>query len=262
MPDPLLFDLMHGVNPLKKGINDKLNFKSIDRFESALDQEIEAHVDSLLESDPFPDNKLITPAMRRMKLEQQVRESLDFTEFGQKISLGVSILRIGCEQQLEKEEYDALIRSLDELKERLSSLNLRELENETLQEALRVPAQCGPYILKIGINKFVQGLIAESLALFLFLTLVNPGDPDYWFRLGLVAKKTENYPLALSALETTSELAPEFIGAYVYAAYCHMKMDERECALAGLAKAKELLKTTQGEEEWQEHISNLEILLA
>ncbi|HEV8052978.1 MAG TPA: hypothetical protein VGP47_10840, partial [Parachlamydiaceae bacterium] len=154
------------------------------------------------------------------------------------------------------------LESMKAINERLLVLDLKNLNDETLQSALKIPDSCGNYILKVGIDKYTHGLIDESLAIFHFLTLVNADEPDYWFRLGLVANKCEKYDLALSALAITSELAPEFIGAHVYAAYCHIKQHSRENTLEELALAKKIQETTQVEDKWRENILDIESLLA
>ncbi|MBS0654978.1 MAG: hypothetical protein JSR46_04305, partial [Verrucomicrobia bacterium] len=185
-----------------------------------------------------------------------------FTEFGKNLSLGVTILRSEGKEYLEEEENSALQNALDKLSEQIDTFNLSELNEANLQAALKVDAALGRLILKVGIEKFSKGQLAESLGIFLFLTLVNPEEPDYWFRFGLVAKECEEYRIALNALATASELAPTFIGAYIYAAYCHLQLGAKESAMVELAKAKKIHENSAVEERWQQHLIDIEELIA
>jgi tetratricopeptide (TPR) repeat protein len=264
MSDPVLFDLLHGVQPSKKKsrLSSLQESKAKDPSALALDQAVNEHVDALLAADDQPEDKLLTPALRRAKVEQEVRDAASFTEFGKNLSLGVKILRSEGKEYLEEEENTTLQNALDGIVEQIDTFNLSELNEASLQAALKLDATLGRFILKIGIEKFSKGQQAESLGIFLLLTLVNPEEPDYWFRFGLVAKECEQYRMALNALATTSELAPAFIGAYIYSAYCHLKLGAKESAMVELAEAKKILENSAVEEHWRQHVVDIEELIA
>ncbi|MBA3602985.1 MAG: hypothetical protein H0W50_04950 [Parachlamydiaceae bacterium] len=264
MVDPLLFDLIHGIGvaPNNPRISPAHKTVQKDRFDLALDEAIKEQVNSVIAKEGLFENKLLTVSLRSSKLEHEIRETASFTDVRNNVSLAVKILQEEGLQYFERVEYDALFESLNEINQHIDALNLKELNDEALQAALTISTSSGRYILKVGIDKYEQGLIEESLAIFFFLTIVNPIEPDYWFRLGLVAKKCENYSLALNSFATSSELAPEFIGAHIYTAYCHLKMHSKENVLAKLTEAKKIQETTQVEEKWRQHIGDIENLLA
>jgi hypothetical protein len=263
MGDPLLYDLMHGVGASSKHSSTKASSSQKDPFDIAFDEAIKEQVDNeMANEDHQPANQMLSPALKRAKLEQEIREAANFTGFEKNISIAVKILQDEGNQHLEKVEYDSLQESLNAVNERLIHLDLKNLSDESLQSAFKIPDNCGQYILKVGIDKYIQGLIDESMAIFLLLTIMKADEPDYWFRLGLIAQKCEHYDLALSALSTASELAPEFVGAHIYAAYCHLKKHSKDNALAELSAAKKIQETTQIEDKWRENIVDIENLLA
>ncbi|MBA2369511.1 MAG: hypothetical protein H0V82_10885 [Candidatus Protochlamydia sp.] len=262
MSDPMLFDLMHGVGlPSKSGNKAPLAIIK-DPLEIEFNEAIQEQIKSEMENEVRSEYNLLSPAMKQAKRKQEIIEEASFKEVSQNLSLAVKILMDEGSQVLEKEEYDDLLKSLVHINSNLDSLEPKHLNDESLQAALKIPDTCGRFILKIGVDKYSQGLVDESIALFLLLTIVNPDEPDYWFRLGLAAKKNQNYSLALNALATTTELAPEFIGAHIYAAHCHLKMYSKENALAEFAIAKEIQEKTQIEEKWLQSMNEVENLLA
>ncbi len=263
MSDAFLFDLMHGVHSSKNSQNSSsvIETQKKDRFEQELEQEIKKQVDAQLALENPADHKLLSLSLRHKELEQEIHDASSLTEFGKYFSLAVNILLNEGEKHLENEENATLQKSLGELIQHIDNIDF-ELSDTILQDALKMDSNIGPYILKIGIDKYKKGNMNESLAIFLFLTLVNPDEPDYWFRFGLIAKKCENYPLALSAFATTSELAPDFIGSHIYSAHCHLKMHSKEEAMVELAGAKKILEITKIQDKWQEQITNIENLLA
>lgn len=251
MLDPHLIELM----------NKSASAKPTSKFELAFENSIKTQVDTLVEKAQYSENKLLSPELRRAKIEQEVRKEVQDSDSSNQIRLAVKILLDEGSQFLEKEQYAHLSDNIINICLKLNDLNLSQPDVNQLQEAMTLPEANGQSILEMAINKYNMGLIDESLAIFAFLTTVNPNEPDYWFRLGLTAEKCEKYPLALNALNTASELAPEFVGSHVYAVYCHLKMKAKDEAVAELTTAKEIADHTSVDNEWKAHIRHLEYLL-
>ncbi len=234
MLDPHLIELM----------NKSSTDESATPFDLALDKIIKDQVNALMEKDT--ENKLLSPELRRTKIEQEVRNEIGSNNSSDQVLLAVKILL----------DEGSLREELVQMGSKLNAL--REFDADNLQEALKLPDECGQSILKVAIDKYNQGLLDDSLALFHFLTIVNPKEADYWYRYGLIAEKCEKYPLALIALNTTTALAPDFIGGHIYLANCHMKMNAYEEAKAELASAKKIMLSSPVDEEWKEHINQME----
>jgi tetratricopeptide (TPR) repeat protein len=260
--DPALFDLMHGVMPNKMGGGSSLKGAiKKDPFDAAIEKAIKQEVDTMLADEDPSQNRFISLQAKRSKLEQEVRESLDMSAFGNHIESAIGILKKEGWQSLEKEEFELLVKELDNLSQKLANLKPDSLNNENLTAALTIEQSNLNSILKVGIAKINEGLMSESLSIFTFLSTLDAADPEYWYRLGLVAQKCEQYPLALRAFAAASLLAPDFIGSRVFAAESHLALNQRENALAEIEEAKKLLKTIPNNEEWTKRVADIDTLI-
>src|SRR5215203_195680 len=123
MNDPNLFESSKNSSSVVQSSKNK------DRFDLALEESIKECVNHLMKDEDPTKNYLTSPAIRRKKLEMEVSESLDLTEFGQNVSNAVNIIREDGKLYLSIEEYDALIKSLDNLRSQLDNLDLNNLED-------------------------------------------------------------------------------------------------------------------------------------
>ncbi|MBA3238171.1 MAG: hypothetical protein H0T62_07490 [Parachlamydiaceae bacterium] len=270
MSDPSLFDKLHGgIAPQKKppqktnSISASEVMMAKDSYEVAFEEAIHEQVNSLMASREGIENKMLSPGEKRAQLEQKVRASLDFAEFGSYIESAFKIIRTDGPQYLDKADYKSVMDSLDKLNQQLTSLDITKLCGNSLRNALVLPKKIQQLILKVGIDKFITESYDNSLALFSFLSLTDPEEPDYWYRLGLVAQKCENYVLALKAFAATSLLAPDFIGARIFAAQCYLHSGSGDDAEAELLEATRILKgSAEMAGEWQKYVEDIDVLLA
>jgi Flp pilus assembly protein TadD len=152
---------------------------------------------------------------------------------------------------------------MNRVKERFGTINLHSLEDSTLSNVLTISDEALALILHIGVMKFTEHNFADALSIFALLTTFKGNDPEYWYRLGLSAQQMGLYDLAVRAYQTTSELAPEFIGANIFAAQCYIEINKDNEAATELRKAKNNLKNDENlKNEWEEHINDVEHLLA
>lgn len=239
--DPHLFEMMHGTP--KKAIS------------SPLEAAIQNEVDKVMSEDVLP-NHAETPQEKRAKIEQKVRASTDFEEYGNLMSSAFQIL--------DRENNEILSQNLDSIRTNLKSLNFNEITEEKMKAALALSQETQEIILKVGIAKFSEGLIEECLPIFYFLAHLVDDDPDYWYRLGLAAEKLGNYNLALQAFARTSNLAPDFIGGHLFASECNILNGRYEVAISELEEAKRCFKTleTHDAEDWRAEILEIEQRLA
>ena len=266
MVDPSLFDMMHGAAPTKSKKNNNpapsTSAKELSKDELAFEEAIKREVDRILANEDPTANKLISPEVRRAKIEQEVRAAADSSKLEKYMTNAFKIMRVEGLTYLEKNEHETLQQNLDKFSERLRNLDPSELTSENLKAAMAIPLENQKSILKIAIAKFNEGLLEDSLAMFTFLTTVDEEEPDYWYRLGLVAHMGGNYDLALEAFTTTSQLAPSFIGAHIYLAECYCNNRKRGDATTELQKAKDLFNANKALEEWQGNIQEVESMLA
>ncbi|HEV8052274.1 MAG TPA: tetratricopeptide repeat protein [Parachlamydiaceae bacterium] len=262
MIDPFLIDLMSNSGPKSKVTKQPPDTTIKNDTDPYFDEIIKEEVDRLMELHDVSTNQLISPEVRRTKIEHEVREKAQHSEFRHYLAMADKIMRNEGSNYLEKSDYDGLLNQLNEISQNVHDLDLKEVTEESLQAALAMQEEHQASILKIGIEKYKQGLLEESIAIFTYLTTVAATELDYWYRLGLVAQKAEKYALAIEALNAVSDLDPDFVGSYLYRAECylHQKMDHE--AQADIDKAKIILKTTNEEEKWHAHLLEIEELVA
>lgn len=254
--DSRLYDLMHGNTSNKKG-----QASSSDRFELAIKERVKKHVEQLISEGAVASNKLVPEGLKQELAEQEVLNSVDLTEFNNHLALAISILMKESNHYLNRIDCAHLIQELERINKNISELELSSLNDEVLYTAISMTHQGLSSILDIAIAKCNEGLLPESLALFALLTTLDSTEPNYWYRLGLVAQRTESYDLAARAYAAVGSMSPEFIGAPIFATECWLKMNQREMALTELAKAKTILKTNPSK-EWLQYVIDLESLLS
>lgn len=231
-----------------------------DSDDLALEEAIKEQVDNLMAIENDPSMKFLPLEARRAKIEHEVRAALDFSELGKTVGLAYEILRKEGSIYLNTEENVILQESLDQFCEQLENVEIKELTDEKMNAALALSEKSKHLILKIGIEKFRQEKIEETLEILTFLTTIDEEEADYWYRLGLVAMKSGKYDLGLRAFTTTSDLAPDFIGGHLNAAECYLKIGKRLEADSALKEAKKCLKSEEAK-DWGDRIHEIEQLI-
>lgn len=260
MQDPNLSALLHG-NDTKEKSRKSLSSNSTEQtsaFNQALKKNIDEYINALMkEHDPTKDKFLSQSALKE-KIEEEVRESLNFAETGDLIASAIKIINNDSHSYLSNEDYLILINEIENLHSKINSLTFDQLNDETFKSAFSVPANCRDHILNIGISKYNDGLIPDSLALFTFLSHLDRDDADYAYRLGIVAQKNERFNLALQAFARASALDPKLLGSRLFSAECFLASNQMEKAERALDEVKEMAKVNPLDAEWQALISEIE----
>jgi len=260
MPDPLMYDMLRGLSAYQKEKNEAPKEEE-ESSEKALDASIRREVDLLI-SELNPDhNQFLSRQQMRKKLEMEIREAIDCHELGQHIKAAISLLEHEGRHHIDESDHGNLMQEIENLRMHMKSIDVAHIDKEMLKAALNFSESGQASILQIGVAKFIEERFPESLSIFAFLSTIASEDPDYWYRLGLAAQKCENYELALSAYGATANLAPEFVGARIFSAQCNLICNQRDMAMVQLNVAKDLLKTSILDEEWRQHVTDIENLI-
>jgi tetratricopeptide (TPR) repeat protein len=262
--EAMLIDLIKGTKcDLNLKSSKKLNAKiQKNTHQDTLDELIEEQVEKIMREEDATNVKLLSKEARRIKIKQEIEESLKMREYSNTITSAVNILKTKGAKYLEAEVFQKLLEDLNKLGERISGLNLKSLDDETLDQVLTISPSSMDAILVVAILKFNEGLLPDSISVFTLLCTLDASEPDYWYRLGLVAQKNEQYDLSLNALAIATLLAPEFIGTRIYSAQCYIILQQYDDARAELEEAKKLINSINVEEEWSLRVQDIEILLA
>lgn len=259
MHDPTLYSNGYHNENLPENIS---NNKENGAFDLAYNLSITQYIEELLLKEDPSLSKLQPKEERRKKLELELSETLDFSEIGEFIDKAVLILndRKSC-SCLTDEEHRLVLEDLEKLRLQINSLEFNELSDETLKTAYSISKSVSTSIFNVGLSKFHDGLLPESLALFSFLSLLESDDPDIAYRLGIISQKNGRYDLALRAYTAASALEPTLIGSRLFAAQCYLSIGQPENALKEIEDAKQIFKISDVQGEWKTLVSDLEGLI-
>jgi tetratricopeptide (TPR) repeat protein len=252
--DPFLSAMMHGEHPSKKPPTEG---RAKTKLETEIESEIDAYVDGM-ELDEDPSHALLSARARRESIKRDIKEEVKMPELAQFIDVAMEILHSEGPHFLSQESNQALLSELSASNENLGDIGIKEASSEKLQALAKLSDESMKSIYEIAVLKFKEGLFPDSLALFSLLGTLDPGQPEYWFRLGIAAQKCEKLEMASRAYAATSKLDPENIGARLFAAECLINRGLRDEAKAEIAEAKKLMKNGNVDQIWLDFLPAVE----
>jgi tetratricopeptide (TPR) repeat protein len=242
VPDPYLEALLHG------GVPEYGPVKKIDKFDSAIDKEINKYIDSLhLE---YSQNNLLSIGAQRTKLLLEIKNAFKFSKLESYLSTSFRILHSKGEQHLDKVEFEQMEKELSQIPEILDRMDLKEELKVNFKTLFNLSDSVMGSILKIAIAEFDHEEYEESLSIFCLLATLDSGNANYWLELGIASQKFHNYELALRSYEVAIGLNPKLIGAKLFSVECYLQINKPEEAKGALKEAKQLAETTEFEPEW------------
>lgn len=261
MYDPYLDALMHGeIIPSKKtGLIQK---KEKSKFDLSIEKHINKYIDSLNLEVEYGRNSLVSPAMKRAQLREELKSALIMPELEKFLSEAFNAILTSHHHYLSPEMCKQMENEFLGIEEEIEKINFNELPEENYQTLFKISDAVMDGILTIAIEKYKEQEYPLSLAIFTLLTSLNAGNYDYWYRLGITAQKCENYQLALKAYEIALDISPDLIGALLFSSECYIRLDQKDTAKQYFIKAKEIASSTQElDEMWKSLISKIEEVL-
>lgn len=257
MPDPYLYAMMHG----RKSAVPPAKIK--DSFELEIEKNINEYIESLHIDEEYAQNLYVTPEMKKAQIRTEIETSMKVSELENYIAEAFKILIVEGRDYLENEPF---LEMEEQIKSIGAKLDADQSSTETFQSSLKISNSVMTSILRIAVAKYEATDYPKSLSILILLSVLNSRNPDYWYRLGVVAQKCENYELALQALNNALDLRPDLFEAYLFASECYLFMNQTESAKIYFEKGKELVLANLYEEDaheemWGELISELEMVL-
>lgn len=108
------------------------------------------------------------------------------------------------------------------------------VEGKTVQEALQIPDEMMQKFYLAARNLFEKEHYTDAANGFLFLTLLNAEQHDYWLGLGMATQLTGDFESAVNAYEMAAIFEVENPVPYFYLAKCLFAMHERQSSLLAL----------------------------
>ena len=250
MPDIYLRLMMEGSLLTKK--------KEDTYIKNRFDLEIErasneyAAIFSLEESFNDP---LSTPQMKRMRMIEEFKAALNFSELEKYVSEAFSIIVEEGFNYVGAKEYEVILNEFSQIESCLDEFDLKS--KQTLQQVFGLQISTLERLFQIALLKFNEGAYTSSVAVFVLLTTLAPNYADYWYRLGIAAQRAEHINLALDAYMIAYELDPKMLGAWIFSAECLLSLGHIDGARSNFKKAKNLF-SNEPDNDWQEMIAYME----
>lgn len=250
MADPYLEQMIKGLTAENGKSKNSQQLPVKDRFEIAIDH----HIDEMLNSSSFENtaeqDNLLSPQSRRKKMEVELKESLnEISEFNKQVEVAVKLLFTEGGRYLNALNYSIMVEELSRASEILKHLDLTAFYSDSLGRVLALSEETIDSIFKVAIIKFEEEEYPSSLALFIFLTVLQSNNFDFWYRSGIVAQKCGNFALAIQAYENAAALNPALVEAHLFAAECHCELNQWKEAESEYAQAKQANDTYSPEDK-------------
>lgn len=255
MPDPYLEAMMRGEFPHKKAVPSNARIK--DKFEAAIEREINQYIDTLHLEDDFLKNRLLPPGAQRTKILLEMKGGVSFSRLESYLTASLEILHSEGNRYLSEEPFLQMEKEFSQIPLLLELLDVSKELTDTFQTIFNISDPVMASILKVAIAKFDEEQYEQSLALLAFLSTLAPGNFDYWFRLGIVAQRAQNYELALNSYAVAADLNPQLIGAKLFAIECYLQKEQPDKAIKALEEAKQIAESNDIASEWRDLLQKI-----
>lgn len=236
------------------------NEESKDRFEIAIDADIENYLNTTLSDDADPlSKKLLSLEAKRARIKAEFKEALELKELRAQISTALHIFIDEGKKILSSTDYNLAI---EEFASALSVLENMDLEGEIssdLKTLLNVSPKTLDALLALSSAKFTEENYSDSLALAVFLSILDSQNAINWYRAAIAAQQDGKIDFAIRAYEAAFYLDSTLIGAKVFACQCYLSLGRKEEAKATLDEAANIVKTSALGEPWPELLISLQL---
>lgn len=247
--DPLLAAMMHGEIPYKKGESPKVETVKTP-LQIEMEQEIDAYVDKMEFEEEIIRNGLVPIKVKREKLKLEMKEAAKLPKLAQQIDTAIALLLTEGRRYLSKEAFQRLESDFTTIFTHLRDIKLENVSAEDLQHLAGISDDTMQSIVEFAQATFAEQRYPDCLSLFSLLSILNPGNAEYWFRMGIAAQRCEDFELSCRSYGAASEIDPNHIGARVLAAECYARAKLLDEAKAELAAAKEIAAKGDVDEMW------------
>lgn len=231
---------------------------------SQFDTEYEKLIDNYIKDkglDQMPNHGLIPAHARLSKLKEDIKKQAEPDNLKESINLAFMTLIQDGKHNIDSNEYKSMIKQFIEAKKYLSQFNHTQSSNENFRNKMHFNSSTMETIFKIAQYEYTSKNFAKSQAIFTLLSLLEPKDPDYWFRLGIVTYQLQSYEFARRVFYNATLLKPDFIEARIFLAECLIKLKQTAEAIHEIDKvSKEINKATLNP-IWQEMFESIKNLL-
>ncbi|MBA2368190.1 MAG: tetratricopeptide repeat protein [Candidatus Protochlamydia sp.] len=218
-------------------------------------------IDTYIESeglDDNPPNPFIPPQLRHSKLREEIKSQAQSKELSDYLNLALETLKTDGVCYVHNVDYESMMNQFSEANENLNKVDINHPLEQNYRHILHFSDSTMQSIFKIAQAEYSNNKFEESLSIFAFLSFLEPEDPDYWYRFGVLAHQLKRYEAALTSFTNSLSLDANFLEARIYTAYCHLKLGQLGEAKDDLDKIHELADSSTIDPIWSKMISELE----
>ncbi|MBA3239348.1 MAG: tetratricopeptide repeat protein [Parachlamydiaceae bacterium] len=220
------------------------------RFDAQIEKDVDSYLSTLSFEFEDPNNKFITPEIKRVKKRAQLLEEIKQPELFQQIDLGIKILISEGGNYLSNEENEVLSKEIFEAIQFFENMDLDQTEIN-YKEILNLSEVTINSIFKIAVDKFNESNNLQSYVLFLLLSIFIPENAQYWFRAGICAHKCENYDQAIRCYSAASALDPTLFEPWIFSIDCHLRRGRKLEAQAAYEEAINMNGLLSLDDSWK-----------
>lgn len=218
-------------------------------------------IDEYIESEGLENQQSLVPShLRREKIRNEIKAEAESGELRKYLKIAFQTLIDDGQRFVELKDYENMINHLYKSTNYLKKTDKIPV-NLNFKTILHFNEYTMETIFKIAQGTYNDNKLDEALSIFALLTALAPEDPDYLYRLGIVARQTNRLELALSAFINAVSLDPDFVSARLYASECYLKLDQLKEAKHEFEEAKKRIDKTAIDPLWSVMISQLKTQL-
>ncbi|MBA3238165.1 MAG: hypothetical protein H0T62_07460 [Parachlamydiaceae bacterium] len=246
----------HLINIVSKNPTDKKNDE--DLFSRSYDKVIDEYIKSSGLENGLERNLLIPPHLRNAKLREEIKSEIEPVELMDYLKKAIQALTDDGPNLVESGDYEEMLVQLSKSSNYLKKINFNEEVTDDLKTLLHIDEHVMETIFKIAQLEYKNEKVEESLAIFSLLTVLVPQDPDYLYRLGIVARQINKLELALLAFAKATTLNTTFIEARIYSAECNLKLGNFQEAKNELDEIKNQANEKSIDQDWLDIVDQIE----
>ncbi|MBA3237112.1 MAG: hypothetical protein H0T62_02025 [Parachlamydiaceae bacterium] len=258
MVDIYLQLMMHGELNKREGKASSKPAIKKSKFEISQEKLIDDYIDTFSLVECAPKNALIPDSIRRVKIKEDLKNSVNFLNIDMDLNESFEILTNDGLLYLEKEESQEMITQILGIPLYIDQVDFNKPLKESLSTFLHISDSVMLSIFKIGIAKYNEMAYEASFSIFFLLSSLDHANEEGWYRLGIVAVHLEKINLALQAFAYAIYLNADLLGARLFSAQCYIKLGEVESAKAEITEVKNIIGRSSPEPIWIELLTNIE----
>jgi len=244
---------------LTGGPNQQNKKEAFDKFDKEIEKDCTEYIKS--QNIEVAPNSLVSTSENIARLTNELRIEMKFEQLSKYLQSAFLTLATDLEKKIDADQYESVLDFLLQLHDSISSLDPSNDISKELKEALTVSDRVLDIINSEAISKFIENKFYDSLSLYVLLTILNPGNSEYWYRAGLMARKCENSNLELQMYREAIEISPLSIGPRIFSIFYYINMNSLEEARSEVEKVDTLIQTSIIEEYEQELLNRAKSLL-